>query len=205
MAETCYYFVTDVETNGPSPSLHSMLSFASIVVNSDGDILGEFEAVLKPRPEYDRDQSTVDWWKNRPEAYAAATKNPVEPQIVMSRYAEWIRSYSGMRVFAARPLIFDGHWIDEYLRIFVKSSILLAPYQAQDLFTGAGLDIPSYMMGVLGHSKHMKPPYQIPAEWLGNQPHTHRAIDDAHGYANLLSKLLKLANMQEPLPSDFSE
>ncbi len=29
--------------------------------------------------------------------------------------------------------------------------------------------------------------------WLGHHNHTHRAIDDAHGYASLLAHLMQLA------------
>ncbi|MGI9481077.1 MAG: hypothetical protein ACR2OR_01845 [Hyphomicrobiales bacterium] len=38
----------------------------------------------------------------------------------------------------------------------------------------------------------------------GNHPHTHRAIDDAHGYAALLSKLLIIANQRSDHPEDFN-
>lgn len=31
---------------------------------------------------------------------------------------------------------------------------------------------------------------RLPPEWLGDVPHTHRAIDDARGYAHLLTVLL---------------
>ena len=33
-----------------------------------------------------------------------------------------------------------------------------------------------------------------PAEWFGNVPHSHRAIDDAKGYAHLLLHLLAMEN-----------
>jgi len=32
-----------------------------------------------------------------------------------------------------------------------------------------------------------------PPDWLGHHPHTHRAIDDARGYANLLVKLFSIS------------
>jgi hypothetical protein len=41
------------------------------------------------------------------------------------------------------------------------------------------------------------------ADWLGNVPHTHRAIDDALGYANVLARLLRMAaarNTESALP-----
>ena len=36
-------------------------------------------------------------------------------------------------------------------------------------------------------------PQTLPAEWFGNIEHTHRAIDDARGYAHLLGVLFRLA------------
>jgi len=36
-------------------------------------------------------------------------------------------------------------------------------------------------------------PANLPAEWFGDIKHTHKAIDDALGYANLLSELARRA------------
>ena len=54
-----HYFVTDIECDGPSPLTNSMLSFATVVVREDGELCGEFEAVLKPRPDKQTDESTM--------------------------------------------------------------------------------------------------------------------------------------------------
>ena len=35
---------------------------------------------------------------------------------------------------------------------------------------------------------------KLPAEFYGHIPHTHRAIDDARGFANVLVELLKLSS-----------
>ncbi|MFF5076767.1 hypothetical protein ACFY36_06930 [Actinoplanes sp. NPDC000266] len=37
-------------------------------------------------------------------------------------------------------------------------------------------------------------PRHLPPEWLGNIEHTHRAIDDARGYAHLLGVLLRMSS-----------
>jgi hypothetical protein len=44
-------------------------------------------------------------------------------------------------------------------------------------------------LAAVAHSQFFAVPvtaFPLPREWLGNVPHTHRAIDDARGYANLL-------------------
>jgi hypothetical protein len=44
------YVVTDIETDGPTPGVNSMRSFASIAVSPDGTEYERFEAVLEPLP-----------------------------------------------------------------------------------------------------------------------------------------------------------
>ena len=60
------------------------------------------------------------------------------------------------------------------------------------LFVGAGLCIRSYAKGVLG-AKTPKAGAGYPDDWVGHHPHTHRAIDDARGYAHLLAHLMQVA------------
>jgi len=37
------FIVTDIETNGPYPGVHSMLGFASVACRQDDGIVGAFE------------------------------------------------------------------------------------------------------------------------------------------------------------------
>ena len=77
------FVVTDIEADGPSPLHSSMLSFASVAVTASGKKLGEFEAVLTPRPDRKPDDTTMAWWATQPEAWKSATENPQAPEIVM--------------------------------------------------------------------------------------------------------------------------
>lgn len=43
-----------------------------------------------------------------------------------------------------------------------------------------------YAAWVLGRDPWACGPANLPPEWLGNHEHTHKAIDDARGYAHLL-------------------
>lgn len=203
MTTRAYYFVTDIEADGRNPSENSMLSFATVAVRDDGVFCGEFETVMKPIPGRTTNAETTAWWKTQPEAWAAATDNAQDPGAEMKRFVAWVYAFDGERCFAARPLLFDGMWIDQYLRLFADENIFGVPYWGSTLFAGQALDIQSYAMGVFGRTAIAESRVQLPADWLGDHDHTHRAIDDARGYATLLSRLLKLAADAPDHPSDF--
>jgi len=198
-----HYFVTDIEADGPDPLRHSMLSFATVVVREDGELAGEFEAVLAPRPDRTQDPRTMRWWQTLPEAWQAATTDPEPPERVMRRFCEWVEGYEGRRAFAARPILFDGMWIDHYLKTFAGCILLDAPLFGRTIFTAGALDIGTYIAGIFDRSDPHIVDNPFPEDWLGNHPHTHRAIDDARGYASLLSRLLRIAGRQPQHPDDF--
>ena len=137
----------------------------------------------------------MEFWRAHPEAWSAATTNPEDPEVVMSRFADWVLGFEGGRSFAARPLAFDGIWMDHYLREFAGYHLLDSAHLGKQLFSASALDLGSYMSGIFGRTK---PPMDldIPKDWLGDHPHTHRAIDDARGYAFFLSRLLRIAERQ---------
>ncbi|MEE9374785.1 MAG: DNA polymerase III subunit epsilon [Rhizobiaceae bacterium] len=198
MTEPAYYFVTDIELDGPSIFENSMLSFATVVVRDDGEICGEFEGVLETIPGHTQETGTMEWWKTQPEAWEAARLNPEEPKLVMGRFADWVETFDGVRSFASKPLLLDGPWVDCYLNKYASTRIFGGPFPGRQIFHTLGLDIPSYVHGVLNHSKPMSQHMPIPQDWLGEHVHTHRAIDDARGYANLLVKMMATAG-SEPI------
>jgi hypothetical protein len=188
------YVVTDVEIDGPTPGRHSMLSFASVAVGHDGRELDVFEAVLGPLDGAAPDPHTLSWFNTQaPEAYAAATRNPQPPGEVMAAYVEWVRGLPGEPIFAAHPLAFDGVWIDHYLRTFTENRLVEAPWVPTRLFKHPGLCLASFAAGRLGWPVWECSTERYPAEWLGRHAHTHRAIDDARGYAHLLGYLIGLS------------
>ncbi len=193
MTRDTLYFVTDIEADGPSPYENSMISFATVVLSERGVALGEFEAVLSPRADRRTDAGTLAWWQSQPEAWTAATTNPEDPSLVMPRFAAWVEGFDGRRIFAARPLLFDGLWMDTYLHQFAGVRALSVPRHPRPIFEGQGLCIVSFMSAILGQTAVGEAANPIPADLLGHHPHTHRAIDDARGYANLLAHLLEQA------------
>lgn len=185
------YFVTDIEADGPVPAENSMLSFACVAVDDAGNLGDRFEAVMTPLPDRIANPRTMTWWQSQPEAWAAATHKPEAPEVVIPRFVAWLTAHETRRVFAARPAIFDAAWIDAYLWRFAKRRVIDGPFEGCGLFHANGLDIGSLAMGVLGKAGMTDVAFDVPPAWLGHHPHTHRAIDDALGYASALSHLLR--------------
>lgn len=185
------YVVTDCEFDGPTPGRNSMLSFASVAVTSDGRQVDDFEAVLAPIDGAAPDPDTLAWLKNHPAAYAAATSNPRAAGLVMPEYVNWVRGLPGDPVFASHPLAVDGVWMDFYLRRFTQSRLAEGPWKSARLFRTYGLCIRSFAAGCLAWPLSNCDIHNYPSEWLGDNAHTHRAIDDAKGYACLLARLLR--------------
>lgn len=185
------YIVTDLETDGPDPGVHSMLSLASVACDAAGRRLGHFTINLQAMPGHQADAGTLAWWRTEPAAWAALQQERVPAQQAMDRFVAWVRGFGPAAVFVGSPLIFDGAWVDWYLRRFAATRLLRAPRSEAHLFAGGGLDLASFVMGRTGLSYAQCTAKQYPEEWFGGHPHSHIALDDAEGYAHLLGRVLR--------------
>lgn len=199
------FIVTDIESDGPTPLHNSMLSFASVAIEADGTRHGEFEAVLKPKANRTQNEMTMDWWKTQPEAWKAATEGPEDPAVVMPRFADWVDSLPGPKVFVAAPMIFDGLWMDHYLDEYAGTRALSGPFKGRQIFRGGGVCLYT-MAGTLRGAPYLDwGMSKLPAEFYGHIPHTHRAIDDARGFANVLVELFQLSSALPPINGSKSD
>ena len=185
------YLVTDIETDGPEPSENSMLSLATVACAPGRGIVETFTVNLAPQAGHAPHPETSAWWRTQPEAWAA-TADPVAPEEAMARWAGWVRGLPEPRVFVAHPLIFDGTWVDWYLRRYLGLPLDRGPMEGERLFARGALDLPSLIAGRLGWDPASLHEKRYPAEWLGDVPHSHRPIDDALGYAHLLLRVLAM-------------
>ncbi|NKB55846.1 MAG: DNA polymerase III subunit epsilon [Alphaproteobacteria bacterium] len=184
------YVVTDVEVDGPTPGENSMLSFASVAVDEQAQEVDEFEAVLDRLDGATSDAITMAWFRSQPEVLAAATLNPKPASDVITLFVNWVRMLPGYPVFVAHPISLDGPWLDFYLRKFAGIRLLKGPWVGERLFYEGGMCLRSYASGKLGWPLSKCDPEHYPPEWMGYQPHSHCAIDDARGYAKLLATLM---------------
>lgn len=188
------YVVTDIEVDGFVPGAHSMLALASVAVTSFGERVGEFEAVLERLPGAQPHPDTWSWWLSQPAAVLAAATEGARPvPEVMADYVRWVKGLGAERDFVASPLGFDGTYVDHYLRRFTSYGLAQGPDETDRLFHGAGVCLKSLACGVVGGDPATFSVHDLPQAWFGDEPHTHRAIDDARGYANLLVEVLRQA------------
>lgn len=78
-----------------------------------------------------------------------------------------------------------------HLRRFTRFGLVQGPYESDVLFHGPGLCLRSYAAAVTGRPVADISAASLPIEWFGEVQHTHRAIDDALGYAHLLGELFR--------------
>jgi hypothetical protein len=174
------YISTDVETDGPIPGPHSMLSFGSAAYTPDKRIVSTFSANLKTLEGATAHPETARWWATQPEAWAACRTDPQEPEAAMRAYVEWIRTLQGKPVFVAYPAGFDFLFVYWYLMRFVGESP----------FSHSALDMKSYAMAVLGTEFRESTKCNMPRHWFDDFPHTHVALDDAIEQGALFCNML---------------
>ena len=133
------YISTDVETDGPIPGPHSMLSFGSAAYTADKQLVSTFSANLEALAGASAHPKTAEWWASQPEAWAACRTNLETPAHAMPRYVLWIKSLKGKPVFVAYPAGFDFLFVYWYLIRFVGESP----------FSHSALDMKSFAMAVL--------------------------------------------------------
>jgi len=174
------YVSTDVETDGPIPGPHSMLSFGSAAYLADKTLLSTFSANLETLPGAAGHPKTIAWWKSHPQAWDACRTNPQPPEVVMKRYVLWLKELPGKPVFVAYPAAFDFMFMYWYLIRFTGESP----------FSHSALDIKTYAMALLKKNYRDSTKQHMPKHWFDERPHTHLALDDAIEQGALFCNML---------------
>jgi hypothetical protein len=164
------YISTDIETDGPIPGPHSMLSLGSAAYSAHRELLSTFTVNLELLPGAEGHPETMAWWQTEPEAWAASRRDPQPPAEAMRSYLAWVKSLGGKPVFVAYPAGFDFTFVYWYLIRFT----------GQSPFSHSALDMKTLAMALL------KKPYRdavkrnMPKRWFAaGKRHTHTALDDA--------------------------
>ena len=190
------YISTDVETDGPIPGPHSMLSFGSAAYTADKQLVSTFTANLETLEGATADPETAAWWKTQPEAWAACRTDLQKPEAAMRAYVAWLKSLKGKPVFVAYPAGFDFLFVYWYLIRFAGESP----------FSHSALDMKSYAMAVLGRDYRDSTKRNMPKGWFDKLPHNHVALDDAIEQGALFCNMLKANPNRKPAsPNDGRE
>ncbi len=174
------YVSTDVETDGPIPGPHSMLSFASAAYLPDKTLVGTFSVNLVPLDGAQGHPETMAWWATQPEAWAECRKEPRDPAVALPEYVAWVKSLPGRPVFVAYPAGFDFLFVYWYLIRFAGESP----------FSHSALDMKTLAMALLGKGYRDATKRNMPRSWFDPMPHTHVALDDAKEQGLLFCNML---------------
>ena len=173
---TDIYVATDIESNGPSPGHHSMLSFGSVAFTPDKQIHATFTRNLELLQGAGEHLPTMQWWRTQQDAWRACRMNPVPAAQAMIDYVAWLKKLPGLPIFVAHPVAFDYAWISWYLWKFA----------GEDPFERRALDISSYASALLNRPVTQCSKEDMPKHWFDKDfVHNHQALDDAMGYAKL--------------------
>jgi len=174
------YISTDVETDGPIPGPHSMLSFASAAYTENKELISTFSANLEILEGALAHPKTAEWWATQPEAWDNCRKNLENPKTAMIRYVKWIKELKLKPVFVAYPAGFDFLFVYWYLIKFTGESP----------FSHSALDIKTYAMATLKTEYRQSTKKNMPKQWFDKLPHTHIALDDAIEQGALFCNML---------------
>ena len=174
------YISTDVETDGPIPGPHSMLSLGSAAYQADKTLVSTFEVNLETLPDATGHPDTMEWWQKHPKAWKDCRTDPQPPDQAMQRYVDWLNQLPGKPVFVAYPAGFDFLFVYWYLMRFVGRSP----------FSHSALDMKSFAMALMGTDFRDSTKRNMPGRWFDRLPHTHRALDDAIEQGALFCNML---------------
>lgn len=175
------YVSTDVETDGPIPGPHSMLSLASAAFRADKSLVSTFSSNLEPLEGAAGHPETMAWWHRHPEAWSATRANPRRPADVMPEYVRWLEQLPGRPVFVAYPAGFDFTFVYWYLHRFAGESP----------FSHSALDMKTLAMALLKLPYRESTKRNMPRRWFESRPHTHVALDDALEQGELFCNMLQ--------------
>jgi hypothetical protein len=174
------YVSTDVETDGPIPGPHSMLSFASAAYRADKTLVSTFTANLETLPDAEPHPKTMAWWNQHRDAYEATRRKLLHPGEAMRSYLTWVKGLPGRPVFVAYPAGFDFLFVYWYLIRFTGESP----------FSFSALDVKTYAMAMMKCEYRDAVKRNMPAQWFDPLPHTHQALDDALEQGALFCNML---------------
>lgn len=174
------YVSTDIESDGPIPGPHSMLSFASAAFDAKGALLGTFTANLRTLDGATAHPETARFWEDNPDAFAATRSDLRDPAEAMRDYAAWVRALPGRPVFVAYPAGFDFTFVYWYL----------IRYAGESPFGFSALDLKTLAMALLRCDFRDATKRRMPRRWFSERPHTHVALDDALEQGEMFSRML---------------
>jgi hypothetical protein len=188
------YVSVDVETDGPIPGPHSMLSLGAVALTFEtaelrATVIDSFSINLELLEGAAPDPKTAEFWAKNPEAWAVARFAPREPGYAMRSFGAWLDGLPGKPVFVGYPASFDFMFVYWYLIRFAGSSP----------FSFSALDMKTLAWALLGGKFRDATKRRMPRDWHRGAPkHDHTAMTDAMGQAVLFANMVEHLKATRP-------
>lgn len=188
----------DVETDGQSPTLNSMLSIGIVAFDSTGKTISTFQRNLLPLDGHIREKRCMEeFWAKQPEAWAFVNTNRIAPQDAMIELAQWLvplcEKYT-QRKWIAYPASFDWMWLKYYYEKFTSAVLVNIPkigYTCECLNT---------LMNLYCELNPSVEEDKLAKELSGGAKTTHNPLDDARAQACIYHGLIQLfKQINDPL------
>ena len=158
------FFIVDVESDGPVPSLYSMVCFGAVFVDvKHGDLSQTFYGKTKPLPNAKCDVESL--------AISGFTRTDHstydDPQIVMSEFTKWVNEVNtgGRPVMLSDNIAYDWQWINYYMHCFLGNNVFgYSGRRISDLYCGLVKD----MYGSWKHLRITKANHHPITDAIGN-------------------------------------
>ncbi|MEM9914854.1 MAG: exonuclease [Planctomycetota bacterium] len=185
------YIATAIETDGPIPGPHSMLSLASAAYQRDKTLVSTFTVNLELLPDAEGDHDTMAWWMSKPEAWAVCRHEPEPIGPAMRDYVDWLDHLPGRPIYVGHPAAGGYMFVAWYLHRYV----------GRNPFGRGALDLRTMAMTLL-HQPHRKSKMRfMPEEWIHDSPpRTYVALDDAQSVGRLMCHMFDSWETMSRLP-----
>lgn len=199
------YFSVDCEFSGPIPGPHYMMSFGSVAFTLRKGIIGKFAANLKPLEGATMHPRTQRFWDKNPDAYESTQFNQVEPAVAMQDYSVHIMDI--LRQYAVQPqtpifIEYPGGADFVYMFWYFHRFLGDCP------FSHSTFSLKTAASVILDKPFRRATKANMPRRWFNPVlKHTHLALDDALGQADLAIRMLCQAYALDlpPLPTSMED
>ncbi|HRN29064.1 MAG TPA: 3'-5' exonuclease [Terrimesophilobacter sp.] len=178
----------DVETSGPSPSLHSILSIGAVLLDEPDR---EFYIELKPTTDaYTESAMVVSGL-----SHERLTETGVDPREAMERFEQWLKAAvpaGNVPVFAGFNAPFDWMFVADWFERFL----------GRNPFGHSAIDIKSYYLGFAAETWFETSMAKVSPLYLGGRDLSHNALEDAKDQAELFRHMIadSLARRRASMP-----
>lgn len=180
------YVIVDIENNGPTPGLYSMLAIGATATTRDEEVDTFYRTIL-PLEGASEHPDTMKWWRTQPEAWEQVCKDAAPAEVVMKEFCEWLAELEAEPIFVAHPIAVDYTFVSWYLYKFIGTNPF-AINKADILLT---LDLRSYISGKFNRTLSSSRRSELPDFLTKGMPeHTHNALEDSQGYGVILRNAL---------------